>query len=304
MKILITGGAGFIGTHISKLLLDQGHQVLIYDNLSRSNTNFLDKRTLFLRGDLSDEKLLQKALKGIDCVIHLAAFLDVEESVREPLLYAQNNILGLIYLLEAMRTQGVKKIIFSSSCVVYGFPKKLPLLESAPFNAANPYGASKIACEAFLQSYHAQFSFEVVALRYFNPYGTMENHLPEVHAIPKMIKAALNKEPFTLYWKGLQVRDFIYVEDLASAHVAALNLKGYQVFNIGTEKGVKVIEVVKTLEKILGYKIETLDLGERPGDVPANFASSAKFKKATGWKPKYTLKMGLTKTVEWFREKS
>lgn len=301
MKILLTGGAGFIGTHISKLLLDQGHQVLIYDNLSRSNTNFLDQRSLFLKGDLSDEKMLKKILKGIDWVIHLAQFIDVEESVREPDLYLNNNVLDTLRLLESMKKAGVKKIVFSSSACVYGDPQKLPLTENVPVAPANPYGACKVAVEALLSSYHKQYNFDIVILRYFNPYGPMENHLPETHAIPNFIKSALAKKPIPLYWKGRQIRDFIYIEDLASSHIAPLNLSGFHIFNIGTENGMRVIDVLRSIEKIVGYKLEIKDLGERPGDVPANFASSAKFKKATGWKPRYSLKEGLTKTIEWFK---
>lgn len=301
MKILITGGAGFIGTHISRLLLDQGHQVLIFDNLSRSDTKYLNSKALFIKGDIKDSALLEKCLKDIDWVIHLAQFLDVEESVREPLLYFQNNVLGTLNLLQSMKKAGARKIVFSSSACVYGNPKKQPLTENAQLAPANPYGVCKVAVEALLSSFYQQYGFDVIILRYFNPYGPMENHLPETHAIPKFIKAALAKKAVPLYWQGKQVRDFIYIEDLARAHIDVFKLTGYQIFNIGTEKGMKVIDVVKTISNILGYKLEVEDLGERAGDVPANYASSAKFKKVTGWKPKYTLREGLTKTVEWFK---
>lgn len=301
MKILITGGAGFIGTHITKLLLDQGHEVLIFDNLSRSDTKYLDPKVLFIKGDIKDSALLEKCLKNIDWVIHLAQFLDVEESVREPELYFQNNVLGTLNLLECMKKAGVEKIVFSSSACVYGNPKKLPLTENSPLAPANPYGACKVAVEALLSAYYKQYGFDVVILRYFNPYGPMENHFTETHAIPKFIKAALAKKKIPLYWQGKQIRDFIFIEDLARAHINVFKLKGFNVFNIGTEKGVKINDIVNKLSDILGYKLEIEDLGERAGDVPANFASSAKFKKATGWKPKYTLNMGLTKTVEWFK---
>ncbi len=304
MKILITGGAGFIGTHIAKLLLDQGHEVLIFDNLSRSDTKYLNPKALFIKGDIQDSALLEKCLKNIDWVIHLAQFLDVEESVREPELYFQNNVLGTLNLLQCMKKAEVSKIVFSSSACVYGDPQKLPLTEDAILAPANPYGACKVAVEALLSSFYKQHGFDVVILRYFNPYGPMENHLPETHAIPKFIKAALLKKPLPLYWKGNQIRDFIYIEDLARAHINVFKLEGYHVFNIGTEKGIKVIDIVNKLSDILGYKLEVEDLGERQGDVMANYASSAKFKKATGWKPKYTLKEGLTKTVDWFKEKS
>lgn len=302
MKILITGGAGFIGSHISKLLLDQGHNVLIYDNLSRGFLDNIDKRALFLEGDLHEQQKLEKSLKGVDWVIHMAALAEVAESVQKPLKYAENNIVGTIHLLEAMKNSGVRKIVFSSSCVVYGKPEKLPLSEDSAIMAFNPYGATKVANESFLASYHSIHGFDVVMLRYFNPYGPGEKHDPETHAIPNFIKAGLSKKPLPLYWKGEIIRDFIYVEDLARAHIAPLKLSGLHVFNVGTEKGTKVIDIINHISNILEYKLEINDLGERLGDVPALFASSAKLKKMTGWKPQVGLKEGLTKTIEWFRE--
>lgn len=301
MKILVTGGAGFIGSHIVKLLLDQGHTVLVFDNLSRGYLELIDKRALFLKGDLADSKLLEKALVGIDGVIHMAALAEVNESVSKPLLYVQNNIVGSLNLLEAMRVAGVKKIIFSSSCTVYGFARKLPITEGAPILAVNPYGATKVAVESFLSSYHYVHGFDVVILRYFNPYGPNDQHQPETHAIANFTRAALEDRPLPLYWQGEQVRDFIYVEDLARAHIDVLDLRGWNVFNVGTEKGVKVKDAVKTIEKILGKRLKIEDLGERPGDVPASFASSKKLMKATSWKPKYSLEEGLKKTIDWFK---
>lgn len=302
MRILVTGGAGFIGSHICRLLLDDGHQVVVYDNLSRGYEKLVDKRSTFVKGDLSDQKLLEKSLKSCDAVIHMAAYALVNESVSEPLHYAQNNILGTISLLEAMKAAGVKKIIFSSSCVVYGDPKTLPIKEEDPIMAFNPYGATKVASENFIATYNKLFGFDVTLLRYFNPYGPNEMHSPETHAIPLFIKAALEKKPIPLYWKGENIRDFIYVEDLARAHIAVLKLNGFNIFNVGTENGIKVIDLVKTLEEVLGEKVEIEDLGERAGDVMATYASSDKLQKATGWKAQVSLKEGLQKTLEYFKK--
>lgn len=301
MKILITGGAGFLGGHTARQLLDQGHEVILYDNLSKNDASHNDPRAEFVKGDISDQALLEKTLPGCDAVIHMASLIDVNESTREPLLYAQNNILGTISLLEAMRSVGVKKIIFSSSCVVYGAPKTLPLTEDSPVLAANPYGATKASIENFLNTYHFVHGFDVTLLRYFNPYGPDEHHEPETHAIPNFIKAGLEHRAIPLYWKGEQIRDFIFVEDLAAAHIAVLDLSGWNVFNVGTEKGAKIIDVVKTLSEIFGYELEIEDKGERPGDVPALYASSIKLHEATGWEAKVELKEGLRRTVEWFR---
>lgn len=304
MKILITGGAGFIGSHISRLLLDAGHQVLIYDNLSKSRRESVDSRASFIKGDVLDQNLLQKSLEGVDAVYHLASLIEVSESVKFPVKFAENNVLGSLSILEAMREAQVKKILFSSSATVYGEAKTLPTAEGAPLSAANPYAASKIAVEAFMEAYHKLYGFDVVILRYFNPYGPGEDHQPETHAIPNFIKAALNKKPIPLFWKGEQIRDFIYIEDLASAHIAPLNLSGFNIFNVGAERGVKVKDVVNMISDILGYSLEVEDLGERAGDVSANYASSKLFKEKTGWQAKVSLEEGLRRTVAWFKDRS
>ena len=334
MKILVTGGAGFIGSHTVKVLLKQGHEVVVYDlevpKVSRvpsvpkgdadSGSEPLDApdtfgtSATFIQGDVRDSKLLVESLRGVDAVIHMASFISVEESVKDPGKYMENNVLGTSALLTAMREAGVKKIVFSSSATVYGEPKSLPILEDAPLSAANPYAASKIAMEVLCESFHKTDGFDVSILRYFNPFGPGERHNPETHAIPNFIMAGLSQgsrvkgqgssdvvKKIPLYWKGEQVRDFIYVEDLAEAHAAVLNLTGYNVFNVGSEKGTKIIDVVNALSDILGYEILTDDRGDRKGDVMKNYASSAKLKEATGWEAKVGLEEGLGRTVEYFR---
>lgn len=302
MKILITGGAGFIGSHISKLLLDLGHQVVIIDNLSKGHQELVPAGAKLIKADIADENACAVALEGVESVIHMASWIEVPLSVTDPVGFANNNIMASIHLLQAMLKANVKKIVFSSSAVVYGNPKRLPLNEDDPISSANPYAASKVAVENFLTSYNFIHGFDVTILRYFNPYGPNERHQPETHAIPNFIKSALKDEPIPLYWKGSQVRDFIYVEDLAAAHVKVLDLKGLNIFNVGTENGTKVVDVVNTIYKILGKKPKIQDLGERIGDVPANFASSQKLKKATSWQAKYSLEAGLKKTIEWFHD--
>ena len=301
MKVLVTGGAGFIGSHIVKLLVKKGFEVVVYDNLTRSSSDHLDSKAKFIRGDILDKEDLIKALEGVDGVIHMASLIEVSESVKDPEMFAKNNVLGSVTLLEAMRETKVKKIIFSSTASVYGDkPSSLPITEDSKVLAANPYGASKVAVENFLYSYHFNFGFDVVSLRYFNAYGPGEMHDPETHAVPNFIKAALTNEPIPLYWKGEQVRDFIYVDDLAEAHIAVLDLEGFNVFNVGTEKGVKVMDVIHKIADILGKEVKVEHLGERKGDVQATYASSAKLKKATGWEAKTSLKEGLEKTIDWF----
>ncbi len=313
MKVLITGGAGFIGSHISKQLLDSGHEVIIYDDFSTSDkSSFLsrnsqesetnnEKRRTIIEGNVKDSKLLINSLTGVDAVIHMASFIAVEESVKDPYKYIDNNVLGTTVLLDSMVKAGVKKLVFSSSATVYGEPESLPILEDAPLSAANPYAASKIGMEVLCEAFNKTHGLDVIILRYFNPYGPGENHRPETHAIPNFIKAGLEKKVVPLFWKGEQVRDFIYVEDLASAHVAVLNLSGYQVFNVGSEAGVKIIDILNKLSDIFGYKLGVEDLGERAGDVMANYASSKKLRETTGWEAKVSLDEGLRKTVDWFK---
>lgn len=309
MKVLVTGGGGFIGSHIVKQLLEEGHEAVVYDDFSTNDKSSAissqssEKSGLVtvIEGDVRDAEILKKSLDGVDAVIHMASFISVEESVKDPVKYMENNVLGTASLLSAMREAGVRKIVFSSSATVYGEPKSLPILEDAPLSAANPYAASKIASEAICESFYKTDGFDVSILRYFNPYGPEENHDPETHAIPNFIKAGLEKRPIPLYWKGEQVRDFIYVEDLAAAHLAVLKLDGYNVFNVGSEKGTKIVDVVNYLSDILGYEISVEDKGERKGDVMANYASSSKLKEATGWKTEISLEEGLRRSVEWFK---
>jgi UDP-glucose 4-epimerase len=203
-----------------------------------------------------------------------------------------------------MRRTGVRKIVFSSSATVYGVPERLPLREDDPLGMqANPYGASKVACETYLAVYHQLHEFDCVVLRYFNPYGPNELCDPETHAVPSIVSAMLERRPIPVYWKGEQVRDYIYVEDLARAHVATLDVGGYEVFNVGSEDGTKVIDIISACERVLGEKAKIDDLGERPGDVAANYASSEKLRKRTGWRPRVDLEEGLRRTIEHYRER-
>lgn len=298
-KILVTGGAGFIGSHVTKLLLDAGHQVVVLDNLSTGHKEALDPRAKLVVGDIAGPP--KTALKNIDAIIHLAGLIIVPESVKDPAKYCQNNVLGTVNLLTLAKDTGVKKVIFSSSACVYGTPKKLPITEDAPLAPDNPYGATKASIEVFLQAFHANFGLDVTVLRYFNPYGPGEMHQPETHAIPNFVKAALVQKPIPLYWKGEQIRDFIYISDLAQAHIDVLPLSGFNIFNLGTEIGVKVKDVIRETFEIVGYQVPVSNLGQRPGDVAANYASSAKLKAAVGWKAKVNLTEGLKRTIDFYK---
>jgi UDP-glucose 4-epimerase len=304
LRVLVTGGAGFIGSHLTRVLLESSHDVTVLDNLSKGRREHVPGSAAFVHADLADQPATEEALAGHDAVIHLAGSLEVGVSVEQPVPFTENNVVNTVRLLEAMRRTGVRKIIFSSSATVYGVPERLPLREDDPLGMqANPYGASKVACETYLAVYHQLHGFDCIILRYFNPYGPNELCDPETHAVPNIVRGMLERKPIPVYWKGEQVRDYIYVEDLARAHVAALDVSGFEVFNVGSENGTKVIDIISTCERVLGEKAQIDDRGERPGDVAANYASSEKLRERTGWRPEIDLEEGLRRTIEHYRER-
>jgi UDP-glucose 4-epimerase len=302
MRVFVTGGAGFLGSHVCTALLAAGHDVTVLDNLSTGHREALPEGVTFIEGDLDNEAQLPGWLRGHDIVIHLAALVPVSPSVSRPVAYAYNNVVNTVRLLEGMRASGVRRIVFSSSATVYGAPAKLPITEDDPVQSqSNPYGATKVAAEAFMAVYHNLHKFDVTILRYFNPYGPNELCEPETHAVPNMIKAALEDRPIPVYWQGVQIRDFIYVEDLAKAHVVVLPLEGMNVFNVGTGTGVSINEILDAIRGILNRPLKIDDLGERAGDVPATYASPAKLTKVTGWRAEVGLVDGLRRTVEFYK---
>jgi UDP-glucose 4-epimerase len=305
VRVFVAGGAGFIGSALTRVLLEAQHEVTVLDNLSKGFRALVPAGARFIEGDLRDEEQLRGWLRGHDAVINMAAFIEVGRSVLEPVLFAENNIVNSVRLLEAMHKSDVGKIVFSSSATVYGTPKRLPISEEDPLGAqSNPYGASKVSTEAFVATYNSLYGMDAIILRYFNPYGPNELHDPETHAIPNFVKSVLAKKAIPLYWKGEQIRDFIYVDDLARAHAAVLGLSGLQYFNVGSETGSKMIDVIHEITDIAGYDVPIEDLGERAGDVPATYASSAKLSAATGWHAQVGLREGLGRTVDWFRAQS
>lgn len=304
MRILVTGGAGFIGSHVTKHLLKEGHQVTVLDDLSNGHKELVDPSATFIQANILKEAGLNKILDRHDAVIHMASFIEVGESVKKPVEFAKNNIVGTVKLLEAMRAAGVKKMIFSSSACVYGKPKKTPITEDDPLGTQeNPYGLTKVSMEQFCMLYHTLYNFDVTILRYFNPYGPNELHNPETHAIPNFIQATLTKQPIPLYWKGEQTRDFIHIDDLATAHILPLGQTGLHIYNVGTETGSKVIDVVKKVFQLVGYEVPIEDKGERKGDVSQLVASAGKIKKELGWNAKIDLDEGLEKTIQFFHSR-
>lgn len=301
MNILVTGGAGFIGSHITELLCNNKHTVNVIDDLRYGYRELVDKRANFFKAPLEDSRSLGKAMNNVDVVIHLAASSIIKFSYDKPLEYFENNLINGIKLLEVMRKKGVKKIVYSSTSSVHGNPNKVPVKEEDATNPLNAYAASKLAFEHALVSYYHSYGIESVSLRYFNVYGPRDEQRPRTRAIPMWIEAILDNKPIPWYWNGQQVRDYIYVTDVARAHLEVMKLKGIHIFNIGSGKGIRMRDVFKTLEKIVGTKLTTLDLGERKGDPMRCFADVTKIKKVVEWNPQVSLAKGLRLTLKYYK---
>lgn len=303
MNILVTGGAGFIGSRIVAQLLTDGHTVTVFDNLSTGFKSNVPEEVRLVEGDLREPKDLDKAVKGQHAVIHLAAQALVPESVKDPRKAFDINLIGGQNLLDAMRHHGVERLVHSSTAAVYGKPTKVPIAEDDPKLPINPYGATKYAFEQLLHAYHACYGLNVVMFRYFNPYGPSEIHDPETHAIPNFIHATLTGKPVPLYWNGDQVRDFFFVDDIARAHVMGLTKDGFHTYNLGSGTGLVVKEVVEKIFEIARTRTEIKDLGERAGDPPKLLADTSRVQKELGWKPETSLDEGLELTIEAFRNR-
>lgn len=302
MKVFVTGGAGFIGSWIVKVLLREGHSVTVFDNLSTGHRASVPETATLVEGDLRNPADITKTLSGHDAVIHLAAKSIVPESVADPDATFQTNLAGGHNLLEAMRATGVKTMVYSSSAAVYGNPVKVPIEEDDPTRPISPYGATKLAFEELLRAYHHNYGLNVVMFRYFNPFGPHELHQPETHAIPNFIRATLQRTPIPLYWNGEQERDFFFVEDIAEAHVLGLQQSGLSYYNLGSGQSITVRQIIETIFEITGQHTEMSDLGERPGDPPRLLASITKVQRELGWLPKTDLRSGLETTVKHFQE--
>lgn len=305
MNVLVTGGAGYIGSHTAKVLAKAGHKVVVLDSLARGFRDAV-KFGPFVQADLCDEDKITAALRehAIDAVIHFAAYAYVGESMTEPRLYFQNNYVGTLHLLNAMHAAGVRKIVFSSTCATYGDPVRMPLDESHPQNPVNPYGESKLLVEKTLRWLGQTEGLQWVALRYFNACGSDpdgeigENHEPETHLIPRAMLAVLGKASFTVFGDdyptpdGTAVRDYIHVNDLASAHIKAIEYlnRGGQpdAFNVGTGNGYSVKQVLDAIAKHAGRPVPYEQGPRRAGDPAELVADSRKVKSVLGWEPEHS----------------
>src|SRR3990172_292487 len=305
MKVLVTGGAGYIGSHVVKLLGETGHQVVVYDNLSTGHEAAVLYGKL-IKGDLSDTASIERCLNEFkpEAVMHFAASIQVEESVREPLKYYLNNSLNTINLLHAMHKQGTSKFIFSSTAATYGSPEKNPIDESAAICPINPYGVSKAFVENVLNDLSKAGKMKYVSFRYFNAAGSDESgrigeaHNPESHLIPLVLKAAKGeRDKIRIYGTdyptkdGTCIRDYIHVSDLAGVHIAALEYlmdNGQsRVFNCGYGHGYSVREIIQSAKSATGIDFPVEETGRRPGDSPILVADSSRVRSELNWMPRY-----------------
>lgn len=320
-QILVTGGAGYIGSHTCKALSQSGYTPIVIDNLSSGNKEFVQWGELFV-GDVEDSSLLEKVFTTFDiqAVIHFASLINVGESVTNPILYYKRNIIPSIILLETMRAFKIKKMIFSSTCAVYGTPAVVPISEDAFQDPLNPYGKTKWTIENLLSDMAIAGEISALSLRYFNasgadPEGQMgESHDPETHLIPLAIRAAFDpsytlkvfgtKYPTT---DGTCIRDYVHVTDLAQAHVLALQsitaTPQFASFNVGSAKGYSVFEIINVIERVSGRKVKYTIENPRPGDPPVLVANSTKIKTQLQWNPTHSDLETIVKTaIAWHQK--
>jgi UDP-glucose 4-epimerase len=323
--ILVTGGAGYIGSHAVKALIGAGYEVIVLDNLVYGHRELVEEvlKVELIVGDISDRPLLDKlfASRSISAVMHFSAYAYVGESVTDPAKYYRNNVVGTLTLLEAMIAFSIKQFVFSSTCATYGVPHAVPITEDHPQNPINPYGATKLMVERILQDFDVAYGLKSVYFRYFNaagadPAGLLgEDHNPETHLLPLVLMAALGKRDSVSIFgtdyptpDGTCIRDYIHVTDLADAHILGLEylLKGgdTSVFNLGNGQGFSVKEAIDTARSVTGQEIKVVMSDRRPGDPPILVGSSDKARNILGWEPKYpALKEILTHAWNWHQQR-
>ncbi len=315
MRVLVTGGAGYVGSHAARALRRRGHEVTVYDNLSTGH-EWTVHGFEFVRGDIGDAAALRRTLHGADAVMHFAALIDVGESVREPRKYFDNNVLRALTLLNASMDAGVRCFIFSSTAAVYGDPTHIPISEDAPRHPVNPYGVTKLLLEDALEAYDCAYGLRFAALRYFNAAGadesgeTGELHDPETHLIPSALQVLAGMRPqFQLFGDdydtrdGTCVRDYIHVSDLAEAHVLALEYltgSGASVaLNLGNGRGYSNREVIREVEAVTGRSLPLQVCSRRPGDPPTLIADPQRARQLLGWEPKRSLHDMVSSAWNW-----
>src|SRR5437588_794700 len=300
MKILVVGGAGYIGSICAELLLDEAHEVAVFDNLAEGHRRAVDDRATFIEGDLSNREKIEVALSSTrpDAVMHFAANALVSESMRDPSKYFRNNVANGVNLLDAMVATGVQRLIFSSTCAIFGLPERAPIDETSPPRPINPYGESKLAFEKILRWYDQIHGLRFVSLRYFNAAGASgkfgEDHRWETHLIPNVLKVALGRQPHVEVFgtdydtpDGTCIRDYIHILDLARAHILALGSSARASYNLGTGGGSSVRQVIDACRRVTGKDIPVIERPRRIGDPPRLVAASEKIRHELGWQPQF-----------------
>jgi UDP-glucose 4-epimerase len=320
MKILVTGGAGYIGGTVTRILLGGGHGVTIFDNLCHSRRTALPPDAEFIEGELADRALLEKTLSAgrFDGVMHFAALIEAGESMQKPEIYFRNNTAGTLSLLEAMLATGHNRLVFSSTAACYGEPVSTPILEDAKLEPTNAYGESKLLVEHMLRWFNLAHGFRYASLRYFNVAGAIEGygeaHEPESHLIPLILDVALaRRQGIKIFGEdyptkdGTCVRDYIHVRDLADAHLlalAALEKKDRVIYNIGNGQGFTVREVIDSVRRVTGRPIAVEECPRRPGDPAVLVAGSEKIKQELGWRPQFAdLDTIIASAWEWHQKR-
>ena len=316
MRILVTGGAGYIGSIVAQQLLDRGDDVTVLDSLYRGHREAVPAGAAFEQVDLLDLEATTRVLRaGFDGVVHLAALALVAESVAKPEAYHRNNVVSSLNLLDAMRETGVRRLVVSSTCATYGEPENVPISEDEPTAPVNAYGNSKLAVDRMLADEARAHGLGAISLRYFNVAGASgplgEDHEPETHLIPLVLWAALGRTPYVSVMgtdyptpDGTAVRDYVHVEDLGRAHLLALDRATpgrHEIFNLGAGRGYSVREVIETARAVTGIDIPVREQPRRPGDPPNLVAATAKARDVLGWSPERTLEDMVRDAWDWFR---
>jgi UDP-glucose 4-epimerase len=316
MRILVTGGAGYIGSVVAKQLLEAGHEVVVLDDLSRGHAAALPAEAAHANVSLLDGAALRERLDGIEGVLHFAALALVAESVEHPERYWRNNLVGSLNLLDAMRANGVARLVFSSTCATYGEPEAIPIREDEPTAPVNSYGASKLAVDLMIRDECRAHGLAAASLRYFNVAGASsglgEHHEPETHLIPLVLQAAAGVRDHIKVFgtdyptrDGTAVRDYIHIEDLGEAHLLALaqlEPGTHRVFNLGTGDGYTVREVIEAARRVTGREIAVREEGRRPGDPPELVAANARAREELGWAPRRGLDEMIADAWAWQQE--
>jgi UDP-glucose 4-epimerase len=320
VKILVTGGAGYIGGTVTKLLLQRGHAVVVYDNLCHARSSMVPAGATFVEGDVADTKRLEEIFSSdtFAGVMHFAALIEAGDSMRQPETYFRNNTAATLGLLQAMINKNLKKLVFSSTAAVYGEPVSTPILEDAALAPTNPYGESKLLVEQMLSWIHRIHGLRYASLRYFNVAGAIpgrgEAHEPESHLIPLILDVALGRRASIKIFgqdyptpDGTCIRDYIHVQDLAEAHLLAfdgLDVRDRMIYNLGNGLGFSVRQVVESARRVTGHPIPVEELPRRPGDPAVLIAGSGKIEADLAWRPKYIQLDDIVRSAwEWHQQR-